>query len=148
MSVSMDAKLSLSLVGLAGTRSLDDGSHPKRHAPLQSDSDEDSQAEFGTARKPHRHQSRASLQQDGARGRAVRRRQQRPHGGAPSLGENSGVVHRMDIRTDIWPGSLAFDSPGATKLLKLVSARYERGSIIMVSNKAFGEWGESFSAIP
>lgn len=29
-------------------------------------------------------------------------------------------------------------------LFQLVSARYERGSIILTSNKAFGEWGETF----
>ena len=30
----------------------------------------------------------------------------------------------------------------ATALFTLVSARYERGSIILTSNKGFGEWGE------
>ncbi len=41
-------------------------------------------------------------------------------------------------------GYLPFDSVGATMLFQLVSARYERGSIILTSNKAFGEWGEIF----
>ena len=30
----------------------------------------------------------------------------------------------------------------ATAFFTLVSARYERGSIILTSNKGFGEWGE------
>jgi DNA replication protein DnaC len=38
----------------------------------------------------------------------------------------------------IWP----YDRQAATALFSLVSSRYERGSIIMTSNKGFGEWGE------
>ena len=38
----------------------------------------------------------------------------------------------------IWP----YDREAATALFTLVSARYERGSIILTSNKGFGEWGE------
>ena len=38
----------------------------------------------------------------------------------------------------IWP----YDREAATAFFTLVSARYERGSIILTSNKAFGEWGE------
>jgi DNA replication protein DnaC len=38
----------------------------------------------------------------------------------------------------IWP----YDRAGATAFFTLVSARYERGSIILTSNKGFGEWGE------
>jgi transposase/DNA replication protein DnaC len=41
-------------------------------------------------------------------------------------------------------GYLPFDSIGATMLFQMVSARYERGSIILTSNKSFGEWGETF----
>ena len=33
-------------------------------------------------------------------------------------------------------------SAAATAFFTLVSARYERGSIILTSNKGFGEWGE------
>jgi DNA replication protein DnaC len=32
----------------------------------------------------------------------------------------------------------------ATAFFTLVSARYERGSIILTSNRGFGEWGEVF----
>ncbi len=38
----------------------------------------------------------------------------------------------------IWP----YDRESATAFFTLVSARYERGSIIPTSNKGFGEWGE------
>lgn len=38
----------------------------------------------------------------------------------------------------VWP----YDRIAATALFTLVSARYERGSIILTSNKGFAEWGE------
>ena len=38
----------------------------------------------------------------------------------------------------IWP----YDREAATAFFSLVSARYERGSIILTSNKGFAEWGE------
>ena len=38
----------------------------------------------------------------------------------------------------IWP----HDRESATAFFTLESARYERGSIILTSNKGFGEWGE------
>lgn len=41
-------------------------------------------------------------------------------------------------------GYRPFDSVGAAMLFQLVSARYERGAIILTSNKGFGEWGEIF----
>ena len=38
----------------------------------------------------------------------------------------------------IWP----YDRDAATAFFSLVSARYERGSTILTSNKGFAEWGE------
>jgi DNA replication protein DnaC len=38
----------------------------------------------------------------------------------------------------VWP----YDRTAATALFTLISARYERGSIILTSNKSFAEWGE------
>src|SRR5215471_559851 len=38
----------------------------------------------------------------------------------------------------VWP----YDRLAATALFSLISARYERGSIVLTSNKGFGEWGE------
>lgn len=39
-------------------------------------------------------------------------------------------------------GYLPLDDLGANVFFQLISARYERGSIILTSNKGFGEWGE------
>ena len=41
-------------------------------------------------------------------------------------------------------GYLPFDNEGAHCFFQLVSQRYERGSLILTSNKSFGEWGEVF----
>lgn len=41
-------------------------------------------------------------------------------------------------------GYLPFDNVAATMFFHLVSAPYERGSIVPTSNKSFGEWGEIF----
>lgn len=38
----------------------------------------------------------------------------------------------------VWP----YDRLAATALFTLISARYERGSVILTSNKGFSEWGE------
>ena len=41
-------------------------------------------------------------------------------------------------------GYLPLDDLGATIFFQLVSARYERGSIILTSNKSYGDWGPIF----
>ena len=41
-------------------------------------------------------------------------------------------------------GYLPLDEMGATIFFQLVSARYERGSIILTFNKSYGEWGSIF----
>jgi DNA replication protein DnaC len=41
-------------------------------------------------------------------------------------------------------GYLPLDAVGATIFFQLVSARYERGSVILTSNKSYGEWGSIF----
>jgi IstB-like ATP binding protein len=41
-------------------------------------------------------------------------------------------------------GYLPLDDLGTTIFFQLVSARYERGSIILTSNKSYGEWGSIF----
>jgi DNA replication protein DnaC len=41
-------------------------------------------------------------------------------------------------------GFLPLDELGATIFFQLISARYERGSIILTSNKSYGEWGSIF----
>ena len=41
-------------------------------------------------------------------------------------------------------GYLPLDEVGATLFFQLVSARYERGSIVLTSNKSYGDWGSVF----
>src|SRR3954452_9885512 len=41
-------------------------------------------------------------------------------------------------------GYLPLDDLGATIFFQLVSARYDRGSIILTSNKSYGDWGSVF----
>jgi DNA replication protein DnaC len=41
-------------------------------------------------------------------------------------------------------GYLPLDEVGATLFFQLVSTRYERGSIILTSNKSYGDWGSVF----
>jgi DNA replication protein DnaC len=41
-------------------------------------------------------------------------------------------------------GYLPLDDVGATMFFQLVTARYERGSILLTSNKSFGDWGQIF----
>jgi DNA replication protein DnaC len=41
-------------------------------------------------------------------------------------------------------GYLPFDPEGANLFFQLVSRRYERSSLILTSNKPFGEWGQIF----
>lgn len=60
--------------------------------------------------------------------------------------------HRLDRRMRVYLapkvliidefGVWNYDRVGATALFTLVSARYERGSIILTSNKSFADWGE------
>jgi len=41
-------------------------------------------------------------------------------------------------------GYLPLDETGATIFFQLVSMRYEKGSIILTSNKSYGDWGTVF----
>jgi DNA replication protein DnaC len=41
-------------------------------------------------------------------------------------------------------GYLPLDEVGATLFFQLVTARYERGSIVLTSNKSYGDWGSVF----
>ena len=41
-------------------------------------------------------------------------------------------------------GYIPFDGEAANLFFQLVSARYERASVIVTSNKPFGRWGEVF----
>ena len=62
------------------------------------------------------------------------------------------IEHNLDRRMRVYLsprvlvvdefGIRSYDRESATAFFTLVSARYERGSIILRSNKGFGEWGE------
>jgi len=41
-------------------------------------------------------------------------------------------------------GYIPFEAQAANLFFQLVSARYERASLIVTSNKPFGRWGEVF----
>lgn len=41
-------------------------------------------------------------------------------------------------------GYLPLDDVGATMVFQLISARYERGSVLLTSNKSYGDWGDFF----
>jgi DNA replication protein DnaC len=41
-------------------------------------------------------------------------------------------------------GYIPFDPEAANLMFSLVSARYERASLVVTSNKAFSAWGETF----
>ena len=41
-------------------------------------------------------------------------------------------------------GYLPLDEVGANLLFQLISARYEKGSVILTSNKSYGQWGSIF----
>jgi len=62
--------------------------------------------------------------------------------------------HRLDRRMRVYlapkvliideVGYLPLDPAGATAFFQLISHRYERGSVILTSNKSFVDWGEVF----
>jgi DNA replication protein DnaC len=45
-------------------------------------------------------------------------------------------------------GYIPFDGEAANLFFQLVSARYERASVIVTSNRPFGRWGEVFGDAP
>jgi DNA replication protein DnaC len=65
--------------------------------------------------------------------------------------ENQSLMRRMKVYSSTKllvideVGYLPLDSLGSSLFFQLISARYERGSIILTSNKGFGEWGELLS---
>ena len=50
------------------------------------------------------------------------------------------VAHRLDEM-----GYVPLDQRSAQFLFRLISRRYQKGSIILTSNKSYGEWGDVVS---
>jgi hypothetical protein len=64
---------------------------------------------------------------------------------------HAGRIHQELARLCRYPllvidevGYIPFEPEAANLFFQLVSARYERASLIVTSNKAFGRWGEVF----
>jgi len=64
---------------------------------------------------------------------------------------NAGRLHDELTRLGRYPlivvdevGYIPFEAEAANLVFQLVSARYERASVIVTSNKPFGRWGEVF----
>jgi DNA replication protein DnaC len=64
---------------------------------------------------------------------------------------HAGKLHAELIRLSRYPllvvdevGYIPFEAEAANLFFQLVSARYERASLIVTSNKPFGRWGEVF----
>jgi DNA replication protein DnaC len=68
-----------------------------------------------------------------------------------ALAHNAGKLHAELTRLGRYPlividevGYIPFEAEAANLFFQLVSARYERASVIVTSNKPFGRWGEVF----
>jgi len=63
------------------------------------------------------------------------------------LEERLRVYSRPKVLVVDEVGYLPLDRVGATIFFQLISARYERGTIILTSNKSYGDWGEIFGEL-
>ncbi len=63
------------------------------------------------------------------------------------LAEKLRVYLRPKVLVVDEVGYLPLDKVGATIFFQLISARYERGSIVLTSNKSYGDWGEIFGEL-
>ena len=63
------------------------------------------------------------------------------------LSEKLRVYLRPKVLVVDEVGYLPLDKVGATIFFQLISARYERGSIVLTSNKSYGDWGEIFGEL-
>jgi DNA replication protein DnaC len=60
------------------------------------------------------------------------------------LGGQLGPVIKYGLLVIDEVGYIPFEPEAANMFFQLVSARYERASLIVTSNKPFGRWGEVF----
>ena len=68
-----------------------------------------------------------------------------------ALAHSAGRLHDELRRLGRYPlividevGYIPFEPEAANLFFQLISARYERASVIVTSNKPFGRWGETF----
>ncbi len=61
-----------------------------------------------------------------------------------SLGTKLDVLSRLDLLIIDELGYMPIDKPRANLFFQLISRRYEKGSIILTTNKSFDEWAEVF----
>ena len=73
-------------------------------------------------------------------GRPARRRP--PRRPAPGRAASGSAATRCLVVDEV--GYIPFEPEAANLFFQLVSARYERASLIVTSNKPFGRWGEVF----
>lgn len=67
---------------------------------------------------------------------------QPPGCGAPGAGAGGAGLRSRGANVFFLFGVWPYDRMASTALLTLISARYERGSIILTCNNGFAEWGE------
>jgi IstB-like ATP binding protein len=63
-------------------------------------------------------------------------------GRPPILVQRCHLSSSVLAEASITDGYVPFDAEAANLFFQLVSARYERASVIVTSNKPFGRWGE------
>jgi DNA replication protein DnaC len=66
---------------------------------------------------------------------------------ADAIGRLAGVLRtypRPNVLVVDEVGYQPLERPEANLVFQVISKRYERGSIILTSNKSFGEWGQVF----
>lgn len=61
-----------------------------------------------------------------------------------SFGKKLQILGRLELLIIDELGYLPINKEGANLFFQLISKRYEKGSIIISSNKPFEEWGEIF----
>ena len=59
-----------------------------------------------------------------------------------SFGKKLQILGRLELLIIDELGYLPINKEGANLFFQLISKRYEKGSIIISSNKPFEEWGE------
>lgn len=61
-----------------------------------------------------------------------------------SIGQRLDTLSRLEVLIIDELGYMPIDKPRANLFFQLISRRYEKGSVILTSNKAFDEWGDVF----